>query len=353
MNKRLSIESQDTFGSNASDNINQAFINDGKIGYEVIKNKKQQQKTMIIMDDLNDKIVKTMTGFSSLVGMLGFIIIVTNGEYNKLETTVSQLTWIQEWLVYLECAWCKSCVRWVDLALRYKAPIVSLREIFDFKTAMVKTCVLDTWPRFVTFDEDISMRKDKWNDYYHGKRIIMWDNTNINMCFKPSVFETQRSTYSQYYGGNVAKGGVFIQPCGWIGSHELWVGSISDSEYMIRSKVLQIQQTYLETYDNQHNVPFTVILDKGYRITAAAWGVGNTFVLQPSFARSDFKFTGFETIRNSAIASDRAANERAVRLCKLSGYIRIGLLQNESTIRLSDIWLTWSFQCNFNYKPVL
>jgi hypothetical protein len=131
------------------------------------------------------------------------------------------------------------------------------------------------------------------------------------------------------------------------------VGSISDSEYMIKSEVLQIQQKYLQMYDAQPKIPFTMILDKGYRITASAWGIAGTFVLQPSFARSDKKFTARQTIRNAAIASDRATNECAVRLSKLSGYIRTGLLQNEATKRLCDIWITWSFQCNFNYKPVL
>jgi DDE superfamily endonuclease len=214
-------------------------------------------------------------------------------------------------------------------------------------------CVTVRWPRFVSFAEDNKFHKQKWDDYYFGKRVIMWENTNVNITFKPSVFETQRSTYLQYYAGNVAKGGVFIQPCGWFGAHELWVGRISDSEYMQRADVLNIQQTYIDTYDSKENVPFTVIRDKGYRITAAAWGVGNTFILQPSFSRSDKKFTSYETIRNSSIASDRAANERAVRLSKICGYIRSGLLQNENTKRLSDVWVTWSFQCNFNYKPVL
>jgi hypothetical protein len=150
--------------------------------------------------------------------------------------------------------------------------------------------VLQRWPRFVTQHEDISFRKQKWNDFYFDKRIIMWDNTNVPITFKPSVFDVQRKTYAQYYAGNVAKGAVFIQPCGWIGSHELWVGSISDSEYMIKSEVLQIQQQYLQLYDAQPKIPFTMILDKGYRITASAWGIAGTFVLQPSFARSDKKF---------------------------------------------------------------
>jgi hypothetical protein len=54
--------------------------------------------------------------------------------------------------------------------------------------------------------------------------------------------EAQRNTYSLYYGGNVGKGGVYIQPCGWMGTHDLWMGSVSDTEYMLKSKAFEIQQ---------------------------------------------------------------------------------------------------------------
>ena len=45
----------------------------------------------------------------------------------------------------------------------------------------------------------------------------MWDDTNVNLQFKPSSVEAQRITYSVYYGGNVCKGGIFLQLCGWLG----------------------------------------------------------------------------------------------------------------------------------------
>jgi DDE superfamily endonuclease len=335
------------FGYKIIDEVDDGFGNNKKI------KTREKEKLVVRFCELNDIIIKTTTGFSSLAAMMGFIVIACNGEYETMKSTCTQLTWLEEWLVYFECLWGKSSQRWVDLQFKYKASPRRLRKIFDRKTAIVIECATIRWPRFVTFDEDIEYRKQKWSDYYYGKRIIMWDNTNVNITFKPSLFDIQRCTYSQYYAGNVAKGGVFLQPCGWFGTHELWVGSISDSEYMQRSNVLQIQQTYIETHDPTPNEPFTVILDKGYRITAAAWGVGNTFILQPSFAKSDKKFTGLETVRNAGIASDRSANERAVRLSKMCGYIRMGLLQNESTKRLDNAWITWSFQSNFNYKPVL
>jgi hypothetical protein len=120
---------------------------------------------------------------------------------------------------------------------------------------------------------------------------------------------------------------------------------------MERSGVLDIHTRYVTEYDTDYTyLPFTLILDKGYRINEVAWKKGKQLVLQPSFARSDRRFTSRETIRNSGIASDRSCNERAVRLSKING--RTGLRQNESTKRLDDVWLSWSFQVNFFYKPV-
>jgi hypothetical protein len=211
-----------------------------------------------------------------------------------------------------------------------------------------------TWPKYATVEEDLQLRKSKWNVNCAGKRVVMWDNTNVPLTYKPSASDAQRNTYSMYYAGNVAKGGVFIQPCGWMGTHTLWVGAVSDSEYMERSGVLEIQVAYAKEYDTDYrNVPFTNILDKGYRITTIAWKKGKQLVLQPNFGKKDHKFKARETVRSSAIASDRSANERAVRLSKLCGYVRTGLHQNESATRLDDVWCVWAFQCNFLYKPVL
>ena len=38
------------------------------------------------------------------------------------------------------------------------------------------------------------------NDKYEGKRVVMWDDTHINLQFKPSSVDAQRTTYSAYYG---------------------------------------------------------------------------------------------------------------------------------------------------------
>ena len=50
---------------------------------------------------------------------------------------------------------------------------------------------------------------------------MMWDNTDVAFKGKPSMSQLQQMTYSQYYRGNVAKGGVLLQLSGWLGCYEL------------------------------------------------------------------------------------------------------------------------------------
>jgi hypothetical protein len=121
----------------------------------------------------------------------------------------------------------------------------------------------------------------------------------------------------------------------WLDWHSpplLWVGAVSDSEYMERSRVLDLHEKYETEFDTEYSKkPFTLILDKGYRINEVSWKKG--------FSRSETRFLACESIRSSAIASYQSCNERAVRLSKINGYIRTGLKQNKSTKRLDDVWL--------------
>ena len=114
---------------------------------------------------------------------------------------------------------------------------------------------------------------------------------------------------------------------------ELWAGVASDTEYLNTSRLLDVQEEFaVKDRVNGVVVPFIVTLDKGYRSTIVAWRKGKQLVLQPDFAKSDRKFRGDETLSSAAIATDRGANERAVRLSKISGFIKRGGRVN------SDLW---------------
>ena len=63
--------------------------------------------------------------------------------------------------------------------------------------------------------------KEKWGEKCKGVRVIMWDNTNVNFGFQPGGTDEQCLTYSIYYAGNCAKGGVFLQLCALTGVEHL------------------------------------------------------------------------------------------------------------------------------------
>jgi hypothetical protein len=229
-----------------------------------------------------------------------------------------------------------------------------LANVFDDKIRLVLN-TRHIWGLFATDQEDRYFRLPKWEESeFRNQRLIMWDNTNVPLCFSPSDVEAQRNTYSLYYGGNVAKGGVFIQPCGWMGTHELWMGAVSDTEYMIRSHVFEIQNMFLLKRDlSSMEHSWLNMLNKGYRnIGGHAWRQGNQLIVQPAFAKVDQHFGAFDTLRSSSVATIRAGNERGIRNAKTCKFISSGLFANESVTRLCDVWLIWGYQINFMFKPV-
>jgi hypothetical protein len=113
------------------------------------------------------------------------------------------------------------------------------------------------------------------------------------------------------------------------------------------------QQLFIDVYDvDSKDYQWINILDKGYRVVEAAWREGRQFVLQPTFAKADKKFTSNETIRSATVASDRGGNEHAVRLAKLCGFFQHGLDPHQNINLLCDVWLGWGFICNFIYCSV-
>ena len=199
----------------------------------------------IFPNTLPDSEIKRRTGFTSEMSMLSFIMIVCNGEINIMRETASDvLTWYEEWLYYFEAVWGRTHTRWEDLAAMFKISDRKIgRKVFDSKTYLILRC-RSSWPVFVSLNEDKILRKEKWNDKYENKRVIMWDDTNIPFCFKPSSAKNQRLTYSSYYSMNCAKGGVFLQLCGWMGVAELWCGGISDTIYIEKEKILERQNDF-------------------------------------------------------------------------------------------------------------
>jgi hypothetical protein len=300
---------------------------------------------------LTDDEVKRVTGFPSLMLMLVFIVIVNDGSTDAMMVTHSSLTWLEEWVLYLEFVRGRECLRGIDAQAKYDISRSVLRDVIAHKQTIVLR-TMSAWPRYASHGEDFYLRSDVWKTRYGDKRVIFWDNTNIDFMGKPGDPDVQRLTYSSYYGGNVAKAGVFIQLCGWLGGFEPWTGAMSDTDYFERAGILDEQQEF-QNKDTSSLLPFVNILDKGYRSNQAAWRKGGQLLLQPFFAKSDRKFTSREVLVSGAVASHRSANERAVERMKESKLVSRGIHERANLDKFADVWLAWGFQCNFMFEPVL
>jgi hypothetical protein len=139
----------------------------------------EQEETVVRLNDLSDDLVKITTGFPTVILMVSFIILVNKGKIQDIFETV----------------WCKNSTRWVDLEIRFNTSSKTLRTIFDHKRDIHMKCV-SIWPKFVSYVEDNSLRKIKWDEHYRDRRVIMWENTNVPFCYKPSASDVQRNKMS-------------------------------------------------------------------------------------------------------------------------------------------------------------
>jgi len=140
-----------------------------------------------------------------------------------------------------------------------------------------------------------------------------------------------------------------VQLCGWLGTHELYPGAMPDSRYLNETGIFQEQADFMADDGGE---PFINEVDRGFRSCLAPWKSGQ-FILQPNFMNSDGKFTTGEVLRLASIAADRSGNERAVRVTKMSAYVKQGTTAHKDIERVVDVWLAWSFQANFMFRSVM
>ena len=221
---------------------------------------------------LSDKEIKRRTGFRNEKDMLVYIFIICNGNMKKLVHTSSALTWYEEWFFFFEMKYGRTCRRWEDAASeeKYGIGVEYLRKLFNEKLIQELTC-RNSWPKYLTHDEDVFFMSDEFEERYKGRRIIMWDNTNINIA-QPSCADMQRATWSSYYASNVLKGGIFLMLCGWMGAHNLWTGAVSDTRYNGEGEILDAQKKFVASdLVNDQVLPFTNMTETGYCLLLAAW----------------------------------------------------------------------------------
>ena len=83
---------------------------------------------------------------------------------------------------------------------------------------------------------------------------------------------------------------------------------------MEKSEILLNQQKFAEEEDmvllpNGQLIPFTNLLDKGYRIVRLCYRFGKQMCHQPTFAKSDQKFSSDEMLVSATTAANRSENK--------------------------------------------
>ena len=314
----------------------------------------------VVTPQLSDKEVKRRTGFNTQEDLLTYIFVVCNGDVDKITKGETVLTWYEKWFCHFEYKWGRTATRMIDLSAIYGPHRRFLHRVISDKYNIERQA-RDSWPRYVTLEEDEVLRKPGWElkfgDNGRGKiRIVFWDMTNVP-AYAFSDPDLNRITYSKYYNQNCFKGEVGLQLCGWILVAPLWTGAVSDTDYNKRAGYLRDQEEFakIDLVDIDGTltvVVFTNIYDKGYRAKMVAWRAGKQLVLQPVWAESDKRFSRGQTLRTASVARDRGGNERAVNVCKRAWYISRGFQENSSAKLLNNAWLTWAFQSNFMFAPV-
>lgn len=312
----------------------------------------------IVQLGMTNEEVQHRTGCKSEKYMLFQIFAICEGDIDLICKRYTSLTWYEEWFFFFEFMYGRTFTKWWSASKTYGPTVKHLMRVFRFKLALVRRA-RERWPKFVSFEEDIELRKPKWNAKYSERPgvekmlVVMWDMTGID-AYKFSSAEDQRDTYSKYYAGNKFKGGIGTQLCGYGVTWELWTGHCSDSTYHEESGYLQEQEEFQKRYlVDGEIVRFCNVHDKGYRVRAANERHGNQLTAQPVFGKSDLRFKGRDTLFSASIASDRGGNERTVNVSKRSGYVKRGYQPGMDPVMFNDVWLCWMFMANFMYSPVL
>jgi hypothetical protein len=118
----------------------------------------EKKKVIVSFETLTDRRVKIQTGFPSILAMLAFISVVSNGNIDEITNTTSTLTWLEEWYLYFEIIYGKTISRYVDAIDKYDSNDREVRRVFDIKLQAVKK-VRKEWPMYCSLKEDETYRK--------------------------------------------------------------------------------------------------------------------------------------------------------------------------------------------------
>ncbi len=182
--------------------------------------------------------VKRRTGFPSQKALLLYIFIVCNGDVDTIKHCLLSLTWYEECFMHFEYQWGRTPRRMEDVMAIFNVHYREANTIIKEKYEQ-EFIARQSWPLYTSYMEDLALRNNnKWGEKYSEECSVMWNMTNL-LAYAFLDTDLQRLTYSKYYGMNCFKGGVFVQPCGWMGTADLWPGTVTDLDYNRREGYLE------------------------------------------------------------------------------------------------------------------
>ena len=189
-----------------------------------------------------------------------------------------------------------------DLAHRFKVSESSVSLIFR------------TWIRFLRCEFEALIRLPQRDvlqlhmpplfKQHYPKTALIIDCTEFEME-RPSALNNQSACYSQYKSRTTMKALIGITPSGATAFvSELYPGSTSDKEIVVKSGILNVLQAGDE-----------IMADKGFLIKDELISVGATLVM-PNFLKARKQFTKEEAQHNKRVACLRVHVERCMERIK-------------------------------------
>jgi hypothetical protein len=71
------------------------------------------------LQNLTPKEVARRTGFVNVSRLFSYILVLCGGDIEVLTSTASSMTWLEEWLLYLEITYGQAWIRWEDIKVDY------------------------------------------------------------------------------------------------------------------------------------------------------------------------------------------------------------------------------------------
>ena len=84
--------------------------------------RKYKDIPLFLPQQLSNKEIKRQTNWESEDVMMQYVLVVCNGEFNKLQKRVSTMAWFEEWLLYFELIWGRTLLQQEDVITTYYIP---------------------------------------------------------------------------------------------------------------------------------------------------------------------------------------------------------------------------------------